>query len=144
MHTWVSSQILPWNHFKGLTIGLQGHRHLSEINLIVKMNETIWAKIILYDYCGELSLYDAMNIQHAHFKKVYETKFIHNIILSFYQSKLNDRKKYVVMKSTRNSWTMNCLTVPSTDKRTDLWSRDFLIWRINSGLLAVGLGWTVK
>ena len=31
-----------------------------------------------------------------------------------------------------------------TDKRTDLWSRDFLIWRINSGLLAVGLGWTVK
>ena len=31
-----------------------------------------------------------------------------------------------------------------TDKRTDLWSRDFLIWKINSGLLAIGLGWTVK
>ena len=31
-----------------------------------------------------------------------------------------------------------------TDKRTDVWSRDFIIWRINSGLWAVGLGWTVK
>ena len=28
-----------------------------------------------------------------------------------------------------------------TDKRTDVWSRDFIIWKINSGC---GLGWTVK
>ena len=35
-----------------------------------------------------------------------------------------------------------CLLV--TDKRTDVWSRDFIIWKINSGLWAVvwaGLGW---
>ena len=32
----------------------------------------------------------------------------------------------------------------TTDKRTDVWSRDFIIWKINSGLWAVGLGWTVK
>ena len=31
-----------------------------------------------------------------------------------------------------------------TDKRTDVWSQNFIIWKINSGLLAVGLGWTVK
>ena len=85
------------------------------------MNETISDKVILNNYCGELSLYDAMNIQHAHFKKVYETKFIHNIILSFYQSKIKDRKKYVVMKSTRNSWTMNCPTVPSQPNSDSVW-----------------------
>ena len=32
----------------------------------------------------------------------------------------------------------------TTDKRTDLWSRDFIIWKINFGLWAVGLGWTVE
>ena len=32
----------------------------------------------------------------------------------------------------------------TTDKRTDLWSRYFIIWKINFGLLAVGLGWTVE
>ena len=31
-----------------------------------------------------------------------------------------------------------------TDKRTDVWSCDFMIWKINFGLLAVGLGWTVE
>ena len=32
-----------------------------------------------------------------------------------------------------------------TDKRTDVWSRDFMIWKIKFGLWAVGcdLGWTV-
>ena len=37
--------------FKGLTIGLQGHSHLSETNLIIKMNETVSAKMILYKSC---------------------------------------------------------------------------------------------
>ena len=32
----------------------------------------------------------------------------------------------------------------ATDKRTDVWSRDFIIWRINSGLWAVGLGCEIK
>ena len=59
VHTKVSSQILPRNHFKGLAIGLQGHRHLSEINLIIKMNETISAKVILYK-----SLYNAIFNMH--------------------------------------------------------------------------------
>ena len=35
-----------------------------------------------------------------------------------------------------------CRGLP-TDKRTDLWFRDFIIWKINFGLWAVGLGWTV-
>ena len=62
VHTKVSSQILPRNHFKGLTFGLQGHRHLSEINLIIKMNETISSKLILYNYCSEVSLNNAINL----------------------------------------------------------------------------------
>ena len=38
----------------------------------------------------------------------------------------------------------------TTDKRTDVWSQNFIIWKINSGLWAAvwavgcGLGWTVK
>ena len=31
-----------------------------------------------------------------------------------------------------------------TDKRTDHWSQDFVIWKINFGLWAVGLGWTME
>ena len=34
--------------------------------------------------------------------------------------------------------------VKITDKRTDLWSREFIIWKINFGLWAVCLGWTVE
>ena len=31
----------------------------------------------------------------------------------------------------------NLSPIKSTDKRTDVWSRDFMIWRINFGLWAV-------
>ena len=37
-------------------------------------------------------------------------------------------------KSTR--FIKNCLEY-STDKRTDVWSRNFIIWKLNSGLWAV-------
>ena len=32
---------------------------------------------------------------------------------------------------------LNLTYILSTDKRTDVWSRDFIIWKINSGLWAV-------
>ena len=42
------------------------------------------------------------------------------------------------------SYGLPCTAIPYTDKRTDLWSRDFIIWKINFGLWAVGLGLTME
>jgi hypothetical protein len=51
-----------------------------------------------------------------------------------------ERKNEVEESQTSSLWYvpfMLCKRVSSTEKRTDVWSRDFIIWKINSGLWAV-------
>ena len=46
-------------------------------------------------------------------------------------------KKTVVLISRRHTHYKYLITYRTTDKRTDVWSEDFIISKINSGLWAV-------
>ncbi len=48
-----------------------------------------------------------------------------------------------ILRGNYKSATPKNNRVWSTNKRTDLWSRDFIVWKINFWLWVVGLGWTV-
>ena len=49
--------------------------------------------------------------------------------------------KWTHDKNPKREWNWDHLVtfgnVATTDKRTDVWSRDFIVWKINSGLWAV-------
>ena len=82
--------------------------YLSQSNLIEVLQ---WIIFILY-----------CNIEHAHFKKVYETKFIHMIFASF----INLPKVLKnIIKSARNSWTLNFWTGANQPKSQILFKKDF-------------------
>ena len=72
--------------------------HLSRINLIIKMNETISAKVILLKSCSDylytILQYWTCKFQNSLWNKVYSRDFC-----PFYQSIL-----YFIIKSARNSW----------------------------------------
>ena len=78
------------------------------------MNETFSAKVILYK-----SLYNAIFNMHTS-KKFMKRNLFTTSFFAFTQSKLNDRQN-IVMKSTRNSWTMNCPTGPSQPDSDSVW-----------------------
>ncbi len=46
-------------------------------------------------------------------------------------------KQCFVLKRTMEQHVLETVEVRTTDKRTDVWSRDFIIWRTNFGLWAV-------